>query len=526
MSTNDKRPGTPENVPNKRQRTDENEDPEEEKAESDSNAISDSDSDSDYEESLEKAVKKLKETNPELYDSLQEVKAEIARTEPDVKQMLLTPMRLEDRAQLCQYYEIYKMQVPNTSDWLAARKYYNRKLEKYKATYEEYKKYSEEDIANMKKEEEKYTTYDAQLGLKFKILSLETNEINKRIIYNKYEELLQIDHGDDEYGKLKNWLVWATTIPYDRLKIVEVSDYTVFIREAKEMLDKELYGMEKVKEQILLFLSAKLHNPAMVHSNLGLVGRPGVGKTAIAKLIGRIMGWGFAQISFGGVEKADFLKGHDYTYVGSQPGQIVKCLKQIGHKNGVILLDELEKTSENPNIRSALLHLIDPTQNTDFRDLFLSELSIDLSHIWWIASMNNLPKDEALADRWWIVEVDGYDHQSKIKIIEDYILPRAMHNCAMVENSVSFASNAAGYMINRVCKVDDKGVRTLEKTVKDIVNKINFLVSHQNENGKLPFSTSFDLKYKLCYPVVITKDLLDKLLVTKELDDMIKMMYL
>lgn len=517
-----KRPDTHENVPNKRQRTDEND--------MDSNTtdeeISETTSDSDS-ESLENDVKKLEKTNPELYNSLKEVKAEIERTEPNVKEMLLTPMRLEDRAQLCHYYEIYKTQVPNTSEWLAARKHYNMKLKKYKATYEEYKKYSDEEISYMKKEEEKYTTYDAHLSLKFKILSLETTDTNKRIIYNKYEELLQLDHGDDEYGKLKNWLIWATTIPYDKIKIIKTqTDHTSFIREAKDILDKELYGMKKVKEQILLFLSAKLQNPAMIHSNLGLVGLPGVGKTKIAKLIGCIMGLGFAQISFGGVEKADFLKGHDYTYVGAQPGQIIKCLKQIGHKNGIILLDELEKTAENPNIRSALLHLIDPTQNNDFRDLFLSELSIDISNIWWIASMNSIPKDEALADRLWIIEVDGYDHQSKIKIIEDYVLPRTMRNYRMVENSISFSDNAASYMINRICKTEDKGVRTLEKTVKDLVNKINFLVLHQNDDGKLPFDTSFNLKYKLSYPVIITKDLLDKLLVTKELDNMVKMMYL
>ena len=88
-----------------------------------------------------------------------------------------------------------------------------------------------------------------------------------------------------------------------------------------------------------MFISAKLMNPNMKRSNLGLVGPPGVGKTAIARLIAELMDWGFEQISFGGIDKADFLKGHEYTYVGAQPGAVVKCLKQMGHKNGIIFLE-------------------------------------------------------------------------------------------------------------------------------------------------------------------------------------------
>ena len=469
-----------------------------------------------------------KNENPEAYNNLVAVKKELYRTEPNVKIMLATPMLLEDRAKLCQYYEIYKMQAPNTNEWLESRDRYNRMFKEYKAGYEQSKKYSKKDIARMKQDEEKFTGFDAKLALKYKILNLETCKDNKEVIYRRYEEFLAMDSSsDDEYGKLKNWLTWATDFPHDRVKETGGKNITEFIKQAKIRLDKELYGMEKVKEQILLFLSAKLRNPSMVHANLGLVGPPGTGKTCIARLISEIMDCGFSQISFGGVDKADFLKGHEYTYVGAQPGEIVKCIKRMGHKNGIIFLDELDKITDNPEIRSALLHIIDPSQNSDYRDSFLGgEIKIDLSKIWYIGSMNSCPTDEALVDRWWIINVDGYDRNDKISIIQNYLLPRALKNCGFDSTSATFQKGAAAYLISKVCLSRDKGVRTLEKTIKDLVNKINFIITHQNEQGSLPFKTSFQLKSKLFFPILIDSNLLDTLLEEKELDTSLSMMYI
>lgn len=476
---------------------------------------------------IDSELEKLKDINKEAYTNLCAVKEEIANTEPDVTKLLLTPMRLEDRTKLCQYYEIYKMQTPNTNEWLESRTKYNKMFKEYKAGYEQSKKYSAEDIARMKQDEQKFTGFDAQLALKYKILNLKTTKENKEVIYRRYEEFLALDCADDEFNKMKHWLTWATDFPHDRIKEHIIDNITDFIKKAKDHMDKELYGMEKIKEQILLFLSAKMQNPNMINANLGLVGPPGTGKTCIARLIAEIMDCGFAQISFGGVDKADFLKGHEYTYVGAQPGEIVKCIKRMGHKNGIIFLDELDKIADNPEIRSALLHLIDPSQNTEYCDNFLGgEIKIDLSKIWYIASMNSPPIDEALTDRWWIINVDGYDRFDKISIIHNYLLPRALKNCGLEPLSASFQLGSAGYLINKVCTTNDKGVRTLEKTIKDIVNKINFIVTHQDKNGTLPFKTSFQMKSKLSFPITLNQEILDKLLEEKELDSSLNMMYI
>ena len=478
--------------------------------------------------SIDKELEKIKNSEPAIYLSLLEVKDEIARTEPDVKKMLLTPLRLEDKAKICQLYEIYKNQQPNTEEWLNSRNKYNYMLKEYKSSYEESKKYTTEDISRMKEEEEKHIGFDSQLTLKYKILNLETSKKNKEYIYRRYEYFLTLNNMEDEYTKLKHWLTWATDFPHDKKKEIKIDNITEFIKNAKLHLDKELYGMFKVKEQILLFLSAKLQNPNMIHSNLGLVGAPGLGKTRIARLIADLIGGGFAQISFGGVDRADFLKGHEYTYIGAQPGEVVKCVKKIGYKNGVILFDEIERGSENQDIRSALLHMIDTSQNYDYHDNFLgSEISIDLSNIWYIGSMNSKPKDEAFADRWWFIDVEGYNHADKIQIIQKYLLPRELKNCGMVLDSINFdTEDTISYFIRKICKPEDMGVRTLEKSIKDIVNKVNFLVTHQDSKGKMPFEMSFNVEYKLVFPVVLNTNILDSLIKSKELKDLINSMYI
>uniref|UniRef100_A0A6C0LX37 AAA+ ATPase domain-containing protein n=1 Tax=viral metagenome TaxID=1070528 RepID=A0A6C0LX37_9ZZZZ len=486
----------------------------------------------DFDEELEN----LKKSDPELHKSLQTVQEELEKTEPNVKVLLKTPLRLEDRAKLCQFYEIYKSSQPNTMEWLEARNRYNTMFKEYKVGYKQHIKFTDKEHKRMAEEEKSLTNYNPQLTLKYKILNLKTSRANKVAIYRRYEDLQNLESSCEEYSKLKHWLEWATSIPHDNIKEIKVStrnnkrkkhsDITRFIMEASRKLDEELFGMKKAKEQILLFLSAKLTNPGMKRSNLGLVGPPGVGKTAIARMIAKLMDWGFEQISFGGVDKADFLKGHEYTYIGAQPGAIVKSLRRMGHKNGVIFLDELEKAAVHPDIRAALLHLVDQSQNHEFRDNFLGDITIDLSHIWYIGSMNSIPTDSALADRWWTIEIKGYSKNDKIKIIQDYILPKALKSICKSKESVSMSDDLCEYFIRRVSKQEDRGVRTIQKAIGDIINKIDFLVTHQDKNGNIPFTTTFKMKKKLSYPLVITTPVIDKLVANKELDVMLQMMYL
>ena len=142
--------------------------------------------------------------------------------------------------------------------------------------------------------------------------------------------------------------------------------------------------------------------------------------------------------------------------------------------------------------------------------------------------MNSIPSDEALADRWWIIEVDGYEHTDKVQIIENFLLPRALKNCGIEEDSVKFDTGSTNFLIHKVCKSHDKGVRTIQKVVKDLVNKLSFIISHQDENGVLPFKTSFELGKPLTYPIKLNIELLNKLLINKDLNNImsLNMMYI
>lgn len=499
---------------------------EEEEEDDDDGDEEDGDDSSDDEFNLEKELESLKDEDPVVYEKLQEVRKEMERTEPNVLDLFKTPLLLADRVKLCQQYEVYKTHVPNTEEWLEARTRYNFLFKNYKQGYQEYCRFTSEEHERMNREENELSSYDSELSIKYKILNLNASKANKAVIYRRYEELLALPHQNDEYSKIKHWLKWAVNIPHDNIKEVKVDNINEFITRASQKLDEELFGMENVKEQILLYISAKLMNPNMKRSNLGLVGPPGVGKTAIARMIAKLMDWGFEQISFGGMDKPDFLRGHEYTYIGAQPGVIVKSLKQMGHKNGVIFLDELDKAAQHPDIRAALLHLVDQSQNTDFKDNFLGEISIDLSKIWYIGSMNKIPEDQALADRWWIIKVDGYNKQEKIHIIEDYLIPKAMKNMNIDKNDIKFDRDIVSYLVEKVSKDSEKGVRSIEKYIFDIISKIHFIVIHQDEYGKLPFKTTFQIANKLSYPVEVSRKLLETLSDNKELETVLNMMYL
>tara|TARA_A100001011_G_scaffold396780_1_gene495757 strand:- start:3107 stop:4681 length:1575 start_codon:yes stop_codon:yes gene_type:complete len=494
----------------------------------DESNMSQTDSSEEDNESQESSnsLEHLKDEDPESYNELIKVKEELQRTEPDVKDLLKTPLRLEDRARLCQFYEIYKTHEPNTEEWLEARIRYNTMFKEFKSGFKQHNKFSEEEHKKMEEEEQLLISHDTQLTLKYKILSLNTKRDNKAIIYRKYEELSSLDTTSEEYSKLKHWLKWATEIPHDNIKQINVKNVTNFIKKASDKLDKELYGMNKVKEQILLFLSSKIINPHMKKTNLGLVGPPGVGKTAIARMISELIECGFEQISFGGIDRAEFLKGHEYTYVGAQPGAIVKCLHKMGHKNGVIFLDELDKAARHPDISAALLHLVDQSQNYDFRDNFIGEVSIDLSHIWYVGSMNKIPEDEALADRWWIIEIEGYNKKEKAEIIESYLLPKAITNAGMDEKMITCNKEAINFLIDKICNDNNKGVRNIQKIIADLINKIHFIFTHQQEDGSLPFKTSFKVTEKLKFPFVITKELISKFIQDKDISKILCMMYI
>lgn len=432
------------------------------------------------------------------------IKQYIEECEPKLDNILQIKCDKKEKRELFELFYIYKY-LPGNSD------------ERY-----EMKKFLEEKIKNMKQNENLFDkhrelieflnkkTDNSELNeIKTKILDLEATNDVKTTIYRRFKELENSEIQDEDYYKNKQWINNSLKLPYNKYLNFNIENITKTLCNIKTKLDEELYGMNDVKEQILLFINNKFHNPTMKGCSLGLIGPPGVGKTSIAMCLSSILSVPFEQISLGGMTHADTMKGHDSTYIGSKPGLITQALMRMEYKNGILFFDEFDKIDDNKEIVSTLLHVTDFQQNHKFHDNYFDEIDIDLSSLWFIYSMNSKPTNAALADRVFYVKVDGYNLKEKMKIIIDYTLPKILSNLGINKNDICISDENAQYLIQKVSN-DEKGIRVLNQKMNELISKIIFLKSNKNE-----LNTSFKLPDKyfpLTFPIHIDKTIIDNLL--------------
>ena len=283
---------------------------------------------------------------------------------------------------------------------------------------------------------------------------------------------------------VRNYLDWMTGLPWQKM-----SEVNTDIKRAEDILNKDHYGLEKVKDRILEFLAVQSRIKKIKGPILCLVGPPGVGKTSLGKSIARSTGREFVRMSLGGVRDEAEIRGHRRTYIGSLPGKIIQLMKKAGTKNPLILLDEIDKIGMDyrGDPSSALLEALDPEQNNAFNDHYL-EVDYDLSNVMFVTTANTLNIPSPLLDRMEVIRISGYTEQEKTEIAKKYLIPKQIKENGLKQNELTIKEEAIKEIIRKYTR--ESGVRGLErelsklsrKSVKEIVSKIKLNISVDDKN--------------------------------------------
>ena len=306
----------------------------------------------------------------------------------------------------------------------------------------------------------------------------------KELFKREVEKLKRLNQQSPDYNVQLNYLQTLVALPWG----INTED-NLSIKNAEHVLERDHYGMEKVKERILEHLATLRYRKAEKAPILCLVGPPGVGKTSLGRSIAEALGRKYVRISLGGVHDEAEIRGHRRTYIGAMPGRIVKGIMKAESSNPLFVLDEIDKVSENNyngDPHSALLEVLDPEQNNAFHDNYL-DVDYDLSKIFFIATANTLQTiPQPLLDRMEVIEVEGYLTEEKKEIARRHLIPKEQKVFDFGDGAkLKFTPAAIEYIIEKYTR--ESGVRQLEKQVDKIFRKVAFLTS-KSEDGKMPFA--------------------------------------
>jgi len=299
--------------------------------------------------------------------------------------------------------------------------------------------------------------------------------------FNKeMEKLDQVNQNSPDYNIQLSYLQTLVGLPWG-----EYTKDDMDLKRAQRILDRDHYGMEKVKERILEYIAVLSLRGDLKSPILCLYGPPGVGKTSLGKSIADALKRKYVRVSLGGLHDEAEIRGHRRTYVGAMPGRIIKNIQKAGSSNPVFILDEIDKVTQNTHNgdpASALLEVLDPEQNGAFHDNYL-DVDYDLSKVLFIATANNLGTiPRPLLDRMEIIEVSGYITEEKYEIAKRHLIPKEKENTGLMDRRLSFNKAAIEKIIEQYTR--ESGVRQLEKQINKALRKMAF---KKAESGELPY---------------------------------------
>ena len=294
----------------------------------------------------------------------------------------------------------------------------------------------------------------------------------ERTFYKEADKLDNLNSQSPEFNVQLNYLQTLISLPWNELTTDDLD-----LKRAQKILDRDHYGMEKVKERILEYMAVLALRGDLKSPIICLYGPPGVGKTSLGKSIAAAMKRKYVRMSLGGLHDEAEIRGHRRTYIGAMPGRIIKSIQKAGSSNPVFILDEIDKVTQmthNGDPASALLEVLDPEQNSAFHDNYL-DVDYDLSKVLFIATANNLSTiPRPLLDRMEIIEVSGYITEEKIEIARHHLIPRELDNTGLNQRGLkpAFSKAAIEMIIERYTR--ESGVRQLEKQLNKSLRKIAF----------------------------------------------------
>jgi ATP-dependent Lon protease len=291
-------------------------------------------------------------------------------------------------------------------------------------------------------------------------------EETRKAVERELSRLEKLPPAAAEYGVIRTYIDWILSLPW-----TETTEDNLDLERAREILDEDHYDLEKVKERILEYLAVSKLKNDLSGPILCFVGPPGVGKTSLGQSVARTLDRKFVRISVGGVRDEAEIRGHRRTYIGAMPGTIIRSLRDAESKNPVLLIDEIDKMGADfrGDPASAMLEVLDPEQNSHFRDHYL-DLPFDLSKVLFICTANQLETIPGpLLDRMDVIQLSGYTEDEKLGIAQKYLVPKQLEAHGLTDEQVSVGEDTLRVVIREYTR--EAGVRNLERRIADLLRK-------------------------------------------------------